>query len=262
MIAERLKSLRKELNFSKRQLVSAIPINYSTYANYESGFREPNSEVLQVLANYFDVSLDYLLGVSENRQKADEIAILTDEEHAHIMEYRKVDQHAKELIALILGKEKERVEAAARTAPPVEESKEWIALRVFTQRASTGLGNYLHDIQKNANNINIDEYDTMRFMKTPISQRADFCVRIMGESMEPKICDGDIVFVKTVPRVDVDDVGIFVYEGEAFCKRLRLDAKRNMLFLESLNKSYAPRDIRNPEDLRTVGLVIGLAEKV
>jgi phage repressor protein C with HTH and peptisase S24 domain len=85
-------------------------------------------------------------------------------------------------------------------------------------------------------------------------------VRIKGGGMEPKIGDGDIVFVKAMPQIDPDSVGIFVYENEAYCKRLRIDPKKSAVYLESLNKSYAPKHIAKPHYLRTVGLVIGIAE--
>ena len=257
MIADRLRALRRELGVTKRELVSKLPLNYSTYANYESGHREPSSEVLQLLANHFGVSIDFLLGVSNNRRKADEIAILTDEEHDFITGYRRLDAHGREIVDIVLQKELERVASMdvkhqAEKEKPRDES--WVVLQVFQQKASAGLGNYLSDDSD-------DDYETMRFMATQISKRADFCVRIKGESMEPKICDGDIVFVKAVPKVDIDSVGIFMYEGEAFCKRLRLDQKKGALFLESLNKAYAPKYINNPHALRTIGLVIGIAEK-
>jgi len=255
MIAERLKTLRRELGITKRELVSRVPLNYSTYANYESGFREPNSEVLQLLSSHFGVSIDFLLGVSDNRKKADEIAILNESEHEHITNYRRLDSHGREMVDIVLQKELERtLYAKAQARKDKQQDENWILLQVFQQRASAGLGSYLSDDSG-------DDYETMRFMATPISKRADFCVKIRGESMEPKICDGDIVFVKAVPKVDIDNVGIFIYEGEAFCKRLRLDQKKGSLFLESLNKSYAPKYIANPESLRTVGLVIGIAEK-
>ena len=77
--------------------------------------------------------------------------------------------------------------------------------------------------------------------------------------MEPKIPDGSIVFVKAVPKVDPDNVGIFVYEGESYCKKLHIDHRKGAIQLESLNKAYAPKVIDNPEGLRTVGLVIGIA---
>jgi len=256
MIAERLRTLRREKSLSKRDLVALLPLNYSTYANYESGFREPNSEVLQLLARHFGVSIDFLLGVSDNRKKADEIAILNDEEHEHVSMYRQLDTHGREIVDIILQKELERVNFLNKRA--VTNSKqtadeEWVMLQVYQQRASAGLGNYLSD-ESDA------DFEQMRFVATPVSQKADFCVRIKGDSMEPKICDGDIVFVKAVPKVDPDNVGIFVYDGEAYCKRLRIDQKKNAILLESLNKSYAPKHITTPENLRTVGLVIGIAE--
>ncbi|MCL2198284.1 MAG: LexA family transcriptional regulator [Defluviitaleaceae bacterium] len=254
MIAERLRILRKEKNMSKRDLVSKLPLNYSTYANYESGFREPNSEVLQLLARHYNVSLDYLLGVSENRKKADEIAILNEEENNHIKKYRQLDTHGREVVDLVLNKEVERVSFLnTRNEPSQASDDKWITLRVYNQRASAGLGSYLSDDSD-------QDHEEMRFVATQVSQKADFCVRIKGESMEPKICDGDIVFVKAVPKVDPDNVGVFVYDGEAYCKRLRIDQKRNTIILESLNKSFAPKQITQPDNLKTVGLVIGIAE--
>ena len=256
MIAERLRALRREKELSKRDLVAMLPLNYSTYANYESGFREPNSEVLQMLARHFGVSVDFLLGVSENRKKADEIAVLNDEEHDHITKYRMLDAHGHEVVELILQKELERVNFLnTRNVIGQEKSEDekWVMLQVYHQRASAGLGSYLSD-ESNT------DFELMRFVATPVSQKADFCVKIKGDSMEPKICDGDIVFVKSVPKVEPDNVGIFVYDGESYCKRLRIDHKKSLVILESLNKSYAPKQINQPDSLRTVGLVIGIAE--
>jgi len=255
IIAERLRTLRREKNLSKRELVSMLPINYSTYANYESGFREPNSEVLQMLARHFNVSIDYLMGMTENRRKADEVAILTDTEHDHISQYRQLDIHGKGLVDVVMSKELERVHfLGAKTQSPTKQmDDQWVTLHVYQQRASAGLGSYLTDDSDS-------DYEVMRFMSTPVSEKADFCVRIRGDSMEPKICDGDIVFVKASPKVEADNVGIFVYDGEAYCKRLRVDTKKGAVYLESLNKSYAPKQVTQPEYLRTVGLVIGIAE--
>ena len=255
VIAERLRTLRREKNLSKRELVSLLPINYSTYANYESGFREPNSEVLQMLARHFNVSIDYLMGMTENRRKADEVAILTNAEHDHMTQYRQLDAHGKSLIDVVMSKELERVNFLGANVQGSNKytDDQWITLNVYHQQASAGLSNYLTDDSDT-------DFEVMRFMATPVSQKADFCVKIRGDSMEPKICDGDIVFVKAVPKVEPDNVGIFVYDSEAYCKRLRIDNKKSTIYLESLNKSYAPKQVTQPEYLRTIGLVIGIAE--
>ncbi len=58
----RIKELRMQKGISMRQAAEDLGIPYTTYVNYEKGFREPNSEVLIKLANYFSVTIDYLLG--------------------------------------------------------------------------------------------------------------------------------------------------------------------------------------------------------
>jgi len=256
IIAERLRLLRKEKGLSKRELVNLLPLNYSTYANYESGFREPNSEVLQMLSRHFGVSIDFVIGATENRMRADEVAVLTDKEHNHVMMYRTLDIHGRELVDMVMQKEADRINFpnthGVVGAKQVVDDR-WIVLKVYHQKASAGLGNYLNDESDK-------DYELVRFAATPVSEKADFCVKIKGDSMESKISDGDIVFVKSAPKIDADNVGIFIYEGESYCKRLRIDHKKGAIYLESLNKSYAPKLITRPEALRTVGLVIGIAE--
>ena len=48
------------------QVARDLTIPYTTYVGYEKGEREPNSETLIALANYYNVSVDYLLGRTDN----------------------------------------------------------------------------------------------------------------------------------------------------------------------------------------------------
>ena len=258
MISERLRALRIESKLSKRDLVAQLPLNYSTYANYESGFREPNSDVLQMLAKHFNVSVDYLLGVSESKRKADDIAVLNDEEHDLFVKYRLLDIHGKELVDMVLQKEHERHNFFSDESSFAKKSTfdgKWVTHRVYQQSSCAMLGNYLMQEQ----DLN---YELLRFATTPVSERADFCVQIEGDNMAPKICNGDIVFVKATPRMEPDSVGIFVHGGETRCNRLRIEPRNKTLTLESLNRKYSPIKITNPETLHTIGLVIGIAERV
>ena len=63
----RLKDLRNERKMNMRETAKALNIPYTTYVNYEKGTREPNSEMLITLANFFNVSVDYLLNRSNDR---------------------------------------------------------------------------------------------------------------------------------------------------------------------------------------------------
>ena len=57
----RIKELRKATGKSMRKVAAELDIPYTTYVNYEKCEREPNSEMLIILADYFGVSIDYLI---------------------------------------------------------------------------------------------------------------------------------------------------------------------------------------------------------
>ena len=72
MLNNRLLSLRSEKCATQSDVAKAIGISYISIGNYENGTRIPNADVLIKLANYFDVSADYLLGITEYRNQSHE----------------------------------------------------------------------------------------------------------------------------------------------------------------------------------------------
>lgn len=65
-MGERLFSLRKDQELTQKQVSEALSINYRTYAGYERNESEPSDEIKVQIARYFNVSLDYLLGIIDN----------------------------------------------------------------------------------------------------------------------------------------------------------------------------------------------------
>ena len=63
----RLKALRKERNVSQLKLALDLNMNQNSISRYETGEREADYETLIQFADYFDVSLDYLLGRTDKR---------------------------------------------------------------------------------------------------------------------------------------------------------------------------------------------------
>ena len=61
----RLKQLRQERGLTQQQLADDLGLNSVTYLRYEKGQREPSIDLLIVFAEYFDVSIDFLVGLSE-----------------------------------------------------------------------------------------------------------------------------------------------------------------------------------------------------
>lgn len=65
MLEERLKALRESNGKSQIEVCAALHIEQSTLANYENGRRTPKIEVLIKLAEYYNVSTDYLFGLAD-----------------------------------------------------------------------------------------------------------------------------------------------------------------------------------------------------
>ena len=63
--ADALKRFRKDFNLTQKQTASAAGILQQAYQKYEYG-RSPSADVIVALADYFNVSADYLLGRTDN----------------------------------------------------------------------------------------------------------------------------------------------------------------------------------------------------
>jgi len=62
VFADRIKECRKNMGKTQRQVAVDLGMSDSGYQSYELGHREPNHETTIKIADYFDVSLDYLFG--------------------------------------------------------------------------------------------------------------------------------------------------------------------------------------------------------
>ncbi len=61
---ENLKKLRKERKLTQADVAKVLNITVSAYGNYELGQRSPTPDVLKKLSAFFNVSVDYLLGIA------------------------------------------------------------------------------------------------------------------------------------------------------------------------------------------------------
>jgi len=64
-LSKRLKEIREEKGLSQRELAKLLNIDKSTVAKYETGERSPDADMIVKLADFFDVSTDFLLGRKE-----------------------------------------------------------------------------------------------------------------------------------------------------------------------------------------------------
>lgn len=86
MNTNNLKAVRKKSGKTQKEVAEGIGIGQGTYKNYETGAREPNGETLVAIANYFDVSTDYLLGRPDAKPPEEPLDEFARKEHLKSLE--------------------------------------------------------------------------------------------------------------------------------------------------------------------------------
>lgn len=64
-----LKSLREEFGLNQTELAKKLGMTRSRYANYELGIREPDLDTLELISDFFNVDVDYILGKTSKTTK-------------------------------------------------------------------------------------------------------------------------------------------------------------------------------------------------
>lgn len=114
MIKDRLKELRKEKKLTQSQLAKKLEVNQSTIAGIEIGRREPSNELMIKLSNFFNVSLDYLNGLSDSRIEDKEEGLVKNllihlYDSGLIKDINNIDENTTNIIMSMVKKELELI---------------------------------------------------------------------------------------------------------------------------------------------------------
>lgn len=71
MLKDRLITLRNQKKKTQEQIANVIGVTRPAYTAYEKGTRTPDYDILKTLADYYDVSIDYLLARTDNPNPVD-----------------------------------------------------------------------------------------------------------------------------------------------------------------------------------------------
>lgn len=66
MIYRRIRDLREDRDLKQREVAAYLQCSQRVYSNYELGQRDIPTDILIRLSNYYDVSIDYILGQTSN----------------------------------------------------------------------------------------------------------------------------------------------------------------------------------------------------
>lgn len=222
---KRLRERRRELGMSQGELALRLGVTAAAVSNYESGQNAVREEVLLKMFQVLDVDPNYLYQDSLTGKSFN----CSVEEKSLVMKYRAlstVGRQALHSVADAMGAYQADMEALA---PPAEIRQ----IPLYSCPAAAGY----------AAPVFGEDFEYID-VTGEVPHGADLAVRIQGDSMEPVIVDGSVVYVNRDPLQN-GDVGIFCVDGEMLCKQFVRDAL-GMVYLFSLNRKRSDADVVLP----------------
>ena len=224
-----LKNYRKECGLSQQELADWLNAqavvekkldNHSIF-NWENKRTLPDYKTFLAIAYCAGLADPYLtfLGATHSYR-------LNDEGR------RKLDEYARLL------------EDSPRYAVPAAKPA-GRAIPFYELPVSAGLGQFLDS----------DRFE-LREVDGTVPHDAEYAVPVAGDSMEPRFVDKQWIFVKEQHTLEEGDIGVFLYDGESYCK-VYSTGTDGCPVLRSLNPAYEPIRAGLIDTFRVLGKVVG-----
>ena len=224
---QRLRERREELGMTRGELAKALGVSQSAISNYESGLNAMREEVLLRLFKTLDVEPNYLYQDAFTGERF----ICSTEEERLVKRYRSLTIPGRQAAQSVMDA-LTAYQADLEDLAPEEEVRQ---IPLYRSPAAAGY----------AAPVFGEDFDYVP-VTGEVPRGAEFGVRIQGDSMEPVIRDGSVVYVNRDPLSN-GDVGIFCVDGDMFCKQYVRD-RLGMVYLFSLNRKRSDADIVLPRD--------------
>lgn len=248
-LGRRIIQLRKENGYTREKLAEILEISPYTLRNYELEVTDAGHPFLIKVSDLFNVSIDYLMGVTEEREKMTSHS-LKSSEYDMVEKYRFISTHSPDgavVVDTVLDREHAIAEKLKKKTERIIDLEErLVPKRIFSYHgkiAAAGTSYGFDDITSG----------TMEVPLNKANESADYTIGVNGDSMEPTYYDGDIVYVQKATHLDVGDVGIFQKDNCIYIKEVGENG------LLSHNENYKP--MTNGGDVICLGKVLGRVEE-
>lgn len=195
-IVEKIRRLCKEKGVAVYKLERDL--------KFGNGFLNPKkasdiqvSRLLSIL-DYLGVTVQDFF--AEESREAHNIVSLPSKSTEFQRKYSTIDAHGRALVDMILDAE------YARCTAPVEA--EIVTIRHYLSRPAAGVNGLVEG----------EDYEDIP-LPPDAPKGADFCLTVSGDSMEPYIRDGEMIYVSEKAQVQDMDVGVFFYDGATYVKQ-------------------------------------------
>ena len=243
IFANNLSFYMKQKGVDRNTLCADLDLKYTTVRDWLKGITYPRIGKIELLANYFNINKSDLI---ENK-------ISTAQPSDYLLE--KITNTARKLNTdnkkIVLRTSEELWESQNEEETKINEVSENIIrlddYRQTTYRRVTGV------VSAGSGSMQDDDLDMeVSFYEDEIPDDYDAIAYVVGNSMEPKIKNGDYLFIKNTQQVDYNTIGIFQVDGANYVKKLRQG------YLESLNPDYEDIHLDESNDIRTIGKVVSV----
>ena len=225
-VGEKLAVLRRRAGLSQKDLAArlelfGVHVSNQAVSKWEKGLTQPNADQFLALCRALDaenIALEFF------GRRSGLIRDLNDEGIRRLREYADL------------------LRASGMYALPEAERAERV-LPLYSLAVSAGTGQFLDS----------DDFESV-IVGADVPAEADYGVRVAGDSMSPRYLDGQTVWVQYRRTLRSGEIGIFLYDDNAYMKQLLVD--ESGVRLHSLNPEYADIPIRSEEELRVLGRVV------
>lgn len=229
-IGETLAHIREQRGLSQKELAqrlsdAGVSVTNQAISKWENGSTQPNASQFLTLCRVLNIT-----SISETflgTKAASPFRYLNEEGRRKAMEYIDLLERSG-LYGL-----------PDNTPTPLLRS-----LPLYHLPVSAGTGQFLDS----------DDHE-MIDVGSEVPMTASFGVRICGDSMSPRFADGQIVWVHPQQTIHQGEIGIFLYNGDAYCKKFGTDDGQPALL--SLNSAYPPLHITENCEFHVFGKVVG-----
>ena len=229
-LGETLAELRRRAGLSQKELAArlvgfGVTVSNQAVSKWEKGLTQPNAEQFLALCRALDA--ENAVSVFFGR-RGGLLRGLND------LGVRKVREYADLLRASGLYD-------AAEDAPAAETPTR--VLPLYTLAVSAGTGQFLDS----------DDFESV-IVGADVPDTADYGVRVAGNSMEPRYQDGQTVWVQYRRTLHSGEIGVFLYDDNAYLKQLIVDDTG--VRLHSLNPDYSDIVVGAAGELRVLGRAV------
>lgn len=205
----RLEELRLKRGWNATEAAEKLGFAKTTYFNYEKGNRQLYPEQLIKIADFYGVSIDYLLGRDDRtvvlRSPLDE-------------KYESLDERGRKVVDAVI-----EVESGSKVVEiPKPQTK---VIPLFAAAAGPG---------------DQPSQDGFEDYEVPEDSKAKFAVKISGDSMEPHLHDGDIALCVR-RRPEIGELCVIMVNGLIYVKQYITDGMN--MYLRSLNRERKDCDV-------------------